>query len=305
MLNPKFHGIIAYPITPFKDNGETIDTNTLRCLIDQLIEDQAHAIAHLGSTGESAYLTDAEWEEVAEVSIRQVAKRVPTVVGISELTTRNAVRRAKFAENVGADAVMVLPISYWKLSEQEIFQHYDAIARAISIPIMVYNNPATSGIDMTPELIVRMVKEIDNVTMVKESTGDIQRMHRLYELSDDTIPFYNGSNPLALEAFVAGASGWCTAAHNLIPELTISLYKATVQGNLFEAQKIFYQQLPLLKFILKGGLPTTIKAGLKLLGVDAGVPRPPLLPLNEAGARQLSEILATLGKRQLLSSLKV
>lgn len=305
MPYPKFHGIIAYPITSFKDNGETIDTNTLRCLIDQLIEDQAHAIAPLGSTGESAYLTDAEWEEVAEVSIRQVAKRVPTVVGISELTTRNAVRRAKFAENVGADAVMVLPISYWKLSEQEIFQHYDAIARAISIPIMVYNNPATSGIDMTPELIVRMVKEIDNVTMVKESTGDIQRMHRLYELSDGTIPFYNGSNPLALEAFVAGASGWCTAAHNLIPELTISLYKATVQGNLFEAQKIFYQQLPLLKFILKGGLPTTIKAGLKLLGVDAGVPRPPLLPLNEAGARQLSEILATLGKRQLLSSLKV
>jgi 4-hydroxy-tetrahydrodipicolinate synthase len=305
MPNSKFHGIIAYPITPFKDNGETIDTNTLRFLIDQLIEDETHAIAPLGSTGESAYLTDAEWEEVASVSIRQVAKRVPTVVGISELTTRNAVRRAKFAENVGADAVMVLPISYWKLSEQEIFQHYDAIARAISIPIMVYNNPATSGIDMTPELIARMVKEIDNVTMVKESTGDIQRMHRLYELSDGTIPFYNGSNPLALEAFVAGASGWCTAAHNLIPELTISLYKATVKGNLFEAQNIFYQQLPLLKFILKGGLPTTIKAGLKLLGVDAGVPRPPLLPLDEAGARQLSEILAMLGKRQLVSSLKV
>lgn len=110
-------------------------------------------------------------EEVAFVSIHQVAKRVPTVVGISELTTHNAIRRAKFAEQVGADAVMVLPISYWKLSEREVFQHYAAIAQAISIPIMVYNNPATSGIDLSPELIARMVKEIDNVTMVKESTG--------------------------------------------------------------------------------------------------------------------------------------
>lgn len=303
MPNLNLHGIIAYPVTPFKDSGETIDTDTLSQLIEQLIENGSHAIAPLGSTGESAYLSDAEWEEVAFVSIHQVAKRVPTVVGISELTTHNAIRRAKFAEQVGADAVMVLPISYWKLSEREVFQHYAAIAQAISIPIMVYNNPATSGIDLSPELIARMVKEIDNVTMVKESTGDIQRMHRLYELSDGTIPFYNGSNPLALEAFVAGASGWCTAAHNLIPEFTTALYEFARKGNLFEAQRIFYQQLPLLKFILKGGLPTTIKAGLQLLGIKAGTPRLPMLPLDEAEVRQLDSILTRLSKKQLATSL--
>jgi len=301
MQNTEFRGIIAYPVTPFKGNGETVDTETLPRLIDQLIDNGAHAIAPLGSTGESAYLTDAEWEEVAEVAIKQVNQRVPTIIGISELTTQSAVRRAKFAEQVGANAIMVLPISYWKLSELEVFQHYAAIAEAISIPIMVYNNPATSGIDLSPELIARMVKEIDNLTMVKESSGDIQRMHRLHELSEGTIPFYNGSNPLALEAFVAGASGWCTAAHNLIPELTISLYESTYKGNLFDAQQIFYQQLPLLKFILKGGLPTTIKAGLKLLGVDAGVPRPPLMALDDTGVRQLSEILTRLGKGQLVT----
>lgn len=301
MQNTEFRGIIAYPVTPFKGNGETVDTETLPRLIDQLIDNGAHAIAPLGSTGESAYLTDAEWEEVAEVAIKQVNQRVPTIIGISELTTQSAVRRAKFAEQVGANAIMVLPISYWKLSELEVFQHYAAIAEAISIPIMVYNNPATSGIDLSPELIARMVKEIDNLTMVKESSGDIQRMHRLYELSEGTIPFYNGSNPLALEAFVAGASGWCTAAHNLIPELAISLYESTYKGNLFDAQQIFYQQLPLLKFILKGGLPTTIKAGLKLLGVDAGVPRPPLMALDATGIGQLSELLARLGKGRLVT----
>jgi 4-hydroxy-tetrahydrodipicolinate synthase len=189
MQNTEFRGIIAYPVTPFKGNGETVDTETLPRLIDQLIDNGAHAIAPLGSTGESAYLTDAEWEEVAEVAIKQVNQRVPTIIGISELTTQSAVRRAKFAEQVGANAIMVLPISYWKLSEVEVFQHYAAIAEAIGIPIMVYNNPATSGIDLSPELIARMVKEIDNLTMVKESSGDIQRMHRLYELSEGTIPF--------------------------------------------------------------------------------------------------------------------
>jgi 4-hydroxy-tetrahydrodipicolinate synthase len=261
-----------------------------------LINSGVHAIAPLGSTGESAYLSDEEWEEVAEVSVRQVDKRVPTVVGISDLTTRNAVRRAKFAERVGADAVMVLPISYWKLSEREIVQHYAAIADAITIPIMVYNNPATSGIDMTPELVAHMVKEIDNITMVKESTGDIQRMHRLHQLSDGAIPFYNGSNPLALEAFTAGATGWCTAAPNLIPELNIRLYEAVCKGDMIEAQRAFYQQLPLLQFILKGGLPTTVKAGLRLLGVEAGVPRTPLLPLDEAGISQLTTLLKQLNK---------
>jgi 4-hydroxy-tetrahydrodipicolinate synthase len=156
---------------------------------------------------------------------------------------------------------------------------------------MVYNNPATSGIDMSPQLITRLVREIDNVTMVKESSGDIQRMHTLHQLSNGEIPFYNGSNPLALEAFGAGATGWCTAAPNLIPQLTIDLYEATQAGDLHKARDIFYKQLPLLEFILKGGLPTTIKAGLRLKGFEAGVPRSPLQALTEEGKQKLDNLL--------------
>jgi 4-hydroxy-tetrahydrodipicolinate synthase len=294
MSKTLFKGIISYPITPFNAEDGRVDTETLGRLIDRLIQDGSHAIAPLGSTGESAYLNDDEWDEVAESSIEQVARRVPVVVGISDLTTQNAVRRAKFAEKAGADAVMVLPISYWKLTEKEIFRHYSAICEAIGIPVMLYNNPATSGIDMTPELIVRLVKEIDNVTMVKESSGDIQRMHRIFHLSNGEIPFYNGSNPLALEAFAAGATGWCTAAPNLIPQWTLRLYEASVAGNLKEAREVFYKQLSLLQFILKGGLPTTIKAGLKLRGFDAGIPRKPLLPLDTGGQDELAALLEQL-----------
>lgn len=155
---------------------------------------------------------------------------MPVIIGASDLTTANTIRRAQYAERSGADAVMVLPISYWKLSEREIAQHYAAIGAAIGIPIMVYNNPATSGIDMQPELLVQMFKDIDNVTMVKESTGDLSRMHRIAELSDGQLPFYNGNNPLALKAFNAGAKGWCTAAPNLRPQPCLDLYDAIRAG---------------------------------------------------------------------------
>ena len=148
---------------------------------------------------------------------------------------------------------------------------------------------------MTPEFIVRMVKEIDNITMVKESSGDIQRMQRIFELSRGEIPFYNGSNPLALAAFAAGATGWCTAAPNLIPKLTLGFYDAMESNNLKLARELFYQQYPLLKFILQhGGLPATIKAGLNLRGVSAGNPRAPLSPLGAEATEQLKTMLQRL-----------
>jgi 4-hydroxy-tetrahydrodipicolinate synthase len=295
MASTLFKGIIAYPVTPFSEATGEVDHDALRQGIERLIDDGVHAIAPLGSTGESAYLSDAEWDAAADESLRAVRKRVPVVVGISDLTTANAVRRARFAERAGADAVMVLPISYWKLTEQEIFDHYATIAGSVGIPIMVYNNPATSGIDLTPQLIARLVREIDNVTMVKESTGDIQRMHALYRASDGEIPFYNGSNPLALEALCEGAAGWCTAAPNLIPKLTLDLFAAVSNGALDEARKLFYKQLPVLEFILKGGLPTTVKAGLRIKGFEAGVPRAPLKPLADAQVQILKELLRNAG----------
>ncbi|UPF01852.1 dihydrodipicolinate synthase family protein [Pseudomonas mosselii] len=293
-MTNQFHGIIGYTITPFSADGEQLDLPALGQSIDRLIAGGSHAIAPLGSTGEGAYLSDSEWQQVAQYSLERIAKRVPSIVSVSDLTTAGAVRRARFAQKHGADAVMVLPAAYWKLSEAEILQHYRAIGAAIDIPIMLYNNPATSGTDMPVELILRIVREVDNVTMVKESTGDIQRMHKLHLLGEGQVPFYNGCNPLALEAFVAGATGWCTAAANLIPELNLRLYQAVQAGELEQAKALFYRQLPLLDFILKGGLPATIKAGLEMTGLPVGEPRRPVFGLDAQGREQLKALLDAL-----------
>ncbi|WP_141681956.1 dihydrodipicolinate synthase family protein, partial [Mycobacterium malmoense] len=147
-------------------------------------------------------------------------------------------------------------------------------------------------VDMPPELLVRMFDTIENVTMVKESTGDLTRMHRIDELSGGRLPFYNGSNPLVLDALKAGASGWCTAAPNLRPQPCIELYDAVRAGDLDKAQARYDDLEPLLRFIVAGGLATTVKAGLELLDFPVGDPRAPLLPLDEEGRARLKDLLA-------------
>ncbi|TZF98547.1 dihydrodipicolinate synthase family protein (plasmid) [Chryseobacterium panacisoli] len=292
MKNVPFKGIIAYPITPFDEN-EKVNIPLFKHLVERLVISGNHGIAPLGSTGVMPYLSDEEKEEVTEATLQQVKGRIPTLVGVSNLTTEKTIHHARFAEKAGADAVMIIPMSYWKLTDDEIVTHYDAVARKISIPIMAYNNPATSGVDMSPALLKRLL-EIPNVTMIKESTGDVQRMHFLRRELGEEVAFYNGSNPLALAAFSAGARGWCTAAPNLIPELNISLYNAIEEGNLEKAKAIFYRQFDLLKFIVNKGLPRAVKSGLTILGEDGGNLRSPLKPLQEKETEELKNIIKTL-----------
>ena len=287
------HGIIAYPITPFDEVG--IDVDRLAGLVDTMVDAGVHAIAPLGSTGESAYLSFDEWKAVVDTTVAAVAGRVPVVVGSSDLTTAGTVARAEYAQQAGSTAVMVIPVSYWALNEREIVQHFTSVSDAISIPIMAYNNPATSGIDMSPTLLNHMFESIANVKMVKESTGDIQRMLDLKQLSSGELPFYNGSNPLVLKALLAGASGWCTAAPCLRPAPVIALYEAVAAGDTARASEIYEELLPLLSFIVSKGLPPAVKSGLDILGEPAGVPRLPLLPLNAEDRTQLESILTHVG----------
>jgi 4-hydroxy-tetrahydrodipicolinate synthase len=236
------------------------------------------------------YLSDEEKEAITVATIEQVNGRVPVLVGVSNLTTEKTIYHAKFAEKAGAAAVMIIPMSYWKLTDDEIVQHFDVVAKQISIPIMAYNNPATGGVDMSPALLKRLL-EIANVTMIKESTGDVQRMHYLKRELGDDVAFFNGSNPLALAAFSAGATGWCTAAPNLIPNLNLDLYHAIENNDLEAAQKVFYKQLNLLKFIVNKGLPRAIKAGLEIQGIEGGFLRSPLKPLTATEIEEFKLIL--------------
>lgn len=293
-------GIIAYPVTPFSDDNKNVDVDKLGNVIDVLLASKVDGIAALGSAGEAAYLSEAEWQQVAEFSVQYVAKetlerKVPVIIGIAELTTEQAIKRAQYAAKIGADMIMVSPFSYYKLSEEELFLHYQSISSATSLPIMIYNNPATCGIDMSPQFMLHMVSKIENACMIKESTGDIQRMHKIYKLSQGKVPFFNGCNHMALEALNAGASGWCTAAPCLIGEQPKKLFDAVKQGESEKAKTLFYQQYEFLEFIVKAGLAAAIKSGFSLQGKPVGGPRKPLLPLTELAQKELKGLLLDLG----------
>ncbi|MFD0000579.1 dihydrodipicolinate synthase family protein [Nocardia sp. NPDC127526] len=290
-MTDRIRGIIAYPVTPFSESG-SVDTTVLKALLDRMIDAGVNAIAPLGSTGESAYLDDAEWETVAAATVEHVAGRVPVIVGASEVTTVGTIARARFAQRCGADAIMVLPVSYWKLSEDELRQHFTAVAEAVSLPVMVYNNPGTTGIDMAPEFLVELVETVSNIRMIKESSGDIGRMHRIAELGGGRIPFFNGSNPLALRAHEAGAAGWCTAAPCLVPKQIVEFWRLLDTADTEKATELFASLQPLLTLLVSRGLPKTVKAGLRSLGIDAGEPRRPLLPLDPETTEQLTALIA-------------
>ncbi|WP_282637300.1 dihydrodipicolinate synthase family protein [Sphingobacterium thalpophilum] len=292
MNNIPLKGVIAYPITPF-DNNEQINIPLFKKQVERLVTAGVHGIAPLGSTGVMPYLNDSEKEAITEATMQQVAGRIPTLVGVSNLTTERTVYHAKFAEKAGASAIMIIPMSYWKLTDDEIVKHYDEVASKISIPIMAYNNPATGGVDMSPALLKRLL-EIPNVTMIKESTGDIQRMYYLRKELGEDVAFFNGSNPLALAALSAGARGWCTAAPNLIPELNLALYDAIQQNDLDRARTIFYKQVDLLKFMVAKGLPRSIKAGLDLLEIGGGGLKSPIKPLSEREIAELDGLLSAI-----------
>ena len=190
--------------------------------------------------------------------------------------------------------IMVSPFSYYKLNEDEIFRHYESISNATALPIMIYNNPATCGVDMSPQFMLEMVSDIKNTCMIKESTGDIQRMHKIHQISNGTVPFFNGCNHMALEALNAGASGWCTAAPCLIGEQPKQLFDAVKQGDNEKAKELFYQQYEFLEFIVKSGLAAAVKSGFSIQGTPLGEPRKPLLPLTGSAQQALKDMLVEL-----------
>ena len=162
--NIPLKGIIAYPITPFTSSG-TVDLVKYNELLERMVKAGVHAIAPLGSAGVLPYLSDLERETIVGTTMEQVAGRVPVMIGVSSLTTERVVHHARFAEKKGAAAVMIIPMSYWKLTEAEILTHYSTVASAISLPIMAYNNPATGGLDMAPEFLAKLLR-IPNVTKI-------------------------------------------------------------------------------------------------------------------------------------------
>ncbi|MEM3627395.1 MAG: 4-hydroxy-tetrahydrodipicolinate synthase [Candidatus Bathyarchaeia archaeon] len=287
----KFEGTFVVAVTPFTSNEE-LDLEALKENVDYYIENGVHGVVVAGSTGEFAVLSLEEHKKIMEVVADRVNGRVPVIAGTGACATRRVIELTKYAKDVGADGAMIIPPFYTKPKENELYEHYKSIAEAVDLPIMLYNNPWTSKVDMQPSFIAKLA-EINNISYVKESSSDATRIWRIINLTKGKMTVFCGADNLALESFLMGAKGWVCVAANMFPRHTSRLYELACKENkIEEARKLYMELLPLLNFLEETGKFCQLsKCGLEILGRKAGPPRKPLLPVTEEEKQELKQIM--------------
>jgi 4-hydroxy-tetrahydrodipicolinate synthase len=287
-----FHGVFAALVTPMKANEE-IDCAKLGALTDRLIRHGVHGLIPLGSTGEYYALSAGERERVIRATVEAAAGRVPVVAGANAGATREVIAFSRQAEQLGCAGVMLAAPYYSLPRPDELFAHFRAVNDAIGIPIMLYNYPARTGVDMPPEFIGRLAG-LKNLRYVKESTGQMPRITELLRRGGDRLGVFCGCDTIALESLMVGASGWVAGVANALPASHARLYElSVVRRNYAAARKLFFQMLPALELMEGGGKYTQwVKAACALMGHDCGPPRRPLRPATSAERARLRKALS-------------
>lgn len=291
-MGKKYKGIFAVVCTPFNEKGK-VDEGALRQLIRWLIDDcKVHGIVPCGSTGEFAFLTEQERKLVVSISIDEVKEQLPVIVGAAACATGEVIEYSNCYKDMGADGVMVVPSYYGHLNQDELFYHYSTIAKNTDLPLIVYNNPGTSGSDILPPTIARLA-EYDNIVALKESTGIMQRVIDINLVAGDKIEVLCGCDTLALEMFAMGVEGWIAAPANVAAKQCVKLYHLAVEQNDIAAAASYYKTIrPLFDlFEGTGQYVQLAKAGLEMIGHPAGEPRKPLLPVSLELKDKLKAIL--------------
>ena len=293
-----WRGTYTVLITPFTPDGRAVDVPALKRLVDWQIEQGIHGLIPLGSTGEFLSMTMAEQEMVMEVCIKQAAGRVPVLIGTGAEWTDEAVMKARLAESLGADGVMVIPPYYSTPTPDELFEHYRKIGEAVSFPIMIYNNPATANVDLTPEIVARLAR-IDNVRYIKESTLEVTRVRDIIELCGDKMTVFAGI--LGYESFWLGAQGWVAVCSNFLPRDSARLFELVADHkDQVNALALYRRMLPLVKMVGGHRYVAASKVALGYMGLPVGIPRAPRLPLPDADT---AELKAHLDRLQLKNSI--
>lgn len=288
-----FRGTYTVTITPFTADGRKVEESVLRDFVDWQIEQGAHGLIPVASTGEFLSLADDERRQVAKTVIEQANGRVPVLVGAGAENTWDVVRFSREAENLGADGVLIIPPFYSTPTDEELWQHYNTIGEAISIPVMLYNNPATSNIDMQPSLVARL-SEIENISYIKESTLDPTRVRDIIHLAGSRMAVFGGI--MGYESYLNGAVGWTAVGCNLMPRAFSEMYRHCAESvNLDAAKDLYKKILPVIELVGQHRYVSSTKKALELMGLPVGPPRPPRLPVSGEDLAWTERVVRDLG----------
>ena len=286
-------GTFTVLITPMTIKQD-IDIDGLKSNIDWQINNGIPGICVTGSTGEFASLTREERLEIAEVAVKHVNGRIQCLVGTAAESTKETIFYTKHAKKIGADGVLILSPYFCKPSFDDIYLHYKAISEAVDISVMVYNNPNHSGVDMSPELLVKICS-LKNIDYVKDASGDLRRVVDIKRLSNGKINIFCGEEDLAMQNFLLGATGWICVCGNIIPKEAKQLLELVQQNRLEEAAGLFNRFYPLLDMFENSRKALQlVKKSLEYMGHPAGPCRLPRQPLSESDSEKLKNLLKEL-----------
>ncbi|WP_119459009.1 dihydrodipicolinate synthase family protein [Rhodospirillaceae bacterium SYSU D60014] len=271
-------GVFPAVTTQFKAD-QSLDLEASARHLDTLIAAGVHGLVMLGTLGENSALEPEEKRKVVRMAVETAAKRVPVVVGVAECSTAAACRVAADCEGLGADGLMVLPTMVYKTDARETVAHFRAVARASDLPIMVYNNPVSYGVDITPEMFVELADE-PTLVALKESSDDVRRITDLVNLCGNRYTLFCGVDDLILESMLLGATGWVAGLVNAFPRESVRLWTLARAGNWEEARALYRWFMPLLHLDTHVKLVQYIKFAQAMAGLGTETLRAPRLPLE-------------------------
>ncbi|MBN3757514.1 4-hydroxy-tetrahydrodipicolinate synthase [Paraburkholderia sp. Tr-20389] len=289
-MSVTFKGIIPALITPMTP-AEEVDEAGLRTLIERLIGAGVHALFVLGTNGEFIGLSEAEKLRIATIAVDQARGRVPVIAGTGAYATRNVIELNAKMQDTGVDAVSVITPYFNGATQQELFTHYERIARGTSLPVMLYTIPAKAGITLNVDT-VRRLSEIPNIRGIKDSGGDFDRLLQLINLRRDDFAVFTGTDSMILWTLIAGGDGAVAATTNAVPSVVMSIWNSFQAGDIKSARQAQESLRALRDAFALGTMPVVLKTAAMMLGMPAGPARSPAQPLDDAARERLAKAIA-------------
>jgi len=285
-------GVFVPNITPF--SAQEVDEPALQRLLDYLIEQGASGIVPCGTTGESATLDHAEHRRVIELTIKHVARRVPVIAGTGSNSTAEAVELTRHAEGSGADAALLISPYYNRPMQSGLIEHFTAVARAVKLPIIMYNIPKRTGVNMEPETVAALAA-VPSIVGIKEASGELNQVNEILRLAPPDFAVLSGDGNMTFSICCLGGVGAILADAHILPGEWVRMVELIAAGEIARAREIHFRLLPIATALFLETNPVPTKAAMEMLGLVGGETRLPLLPATDKCRAVLREELGKLG----------
>lgn len=284
-----FKGVGTAIATPF-DEYDNINFDAFKKLVEFQIENGVEAIIVCGTTGEASTMSQEEKQELIKYCVKVVNKRIPVIAGIGSNNTKAVVENEKFAQSIGVDGLLAVTPYYNKTTQNGLIAHYKLIAENTNLPIILYNVPSRTGVNILPETYFELSK-IKNIVATKEANGDISSIIKTKYLCKDNLNIYSGNDDQVLPTLSVGGIGVISVLSNIFPKYTVDMINNYFNNNIQTATKMQIEAIKLINLLFKEVNPIPIKAALNIIGFDFGKPRMPLIECSEGLRKELMKIL--------------